>query len=126
MENLKTMNLIYRQPHFSVLQDFINSLENRKFKFYASDIFDESLSEEEIHQAVQRAMQVCSSLNITINNHFKTVYKAIDEEIGIDWKMSALGAYLVLMNGDTKYQQVANFQLDVLRNFLQSTTWSNN
>ena len=120
------MNLIYRQPHFSILQDFINSLENRKFKFYASDIFDESLTEEEIHQAVQRAMQVCSSLNITINNHFKTVYKAIDEEIGIDWKMSALGAYLVLMNGDTKYQQVANFQLDILRNFLQSTTWSNN
>ncbi|MFW5761537.1 MAG: hypothetical protein ACOCXH_11205 [Cyclobacteriaceae bacterium] len=120
------MNLIYRTPHFSVLQDFINSLENRKFKFYASDIFDESLSEEEMHLAVQRAMQVCSSLNIAIANHFKTVYKAFDEEIGIDWKMSALGAYLVLMNGDTKLKQVANFQLDIIRNFLQTNAWSNN
>ena len=120
------MNLIYRQPHFSVLQDFINSLENRKYKYYASDIFDESLSEEEIHQAVQRAMQVCTSLNFSINNHFKTVYKAINEEIGIDWKLSSLAAYLVLMNGDTKLQQVAHFQLDIIRNYFQGNSWSNN
>lgn len=121
------MNLIYRQPHFKDLEEFVNNLEYRKFKYYASDIFaQENYTEEDIHRAVERAMQVCTSLNIAVTNHFKTVYKAIDEEIGIDWKMSALGAYLVLINGDTKLELVANFQIDVIRNFLQSKTWSHN
>jgi len=121
------MNLVYRQTHFHVLQDFINSLEQRKFKYYASDIFEhDDATEEETHEAVERAMQICSSMNISIAHHFKTIYKAIDEEIGIDWKMSALGAYLVLMNGNPKYSQVAKFQMDVIRNFLQTNSWYNN
>lgn len=121
------MNLIYRQPHFSVLQDFINSLEQRKLKYYASDIFEhDDVTEEEINEAVQRAMQICSSMNISIAHHFKTIYKAIDEEIGIDWKMSVLGVYLVMINGNPRHSQVAKFQIDVIRTFLQTNSWSNN
>ena len=122
------MHLVYRQPHFRILDDFQHLLEYKKLRYYASDLFDEQATNHEHHvqEAVKRAMQVCNTLNWPVSNHFKIVYKAFGEEIGIDYKMSVLGAYLVLMNGNPNLQQVAAFQKDVIVNFLRINAIGNN
>lgn len=59
---------------------------------------------------IQKAIQVMTSLDIDISEHFKEDYREIEGKRIKDLKLSRFACYLVSMNADTKKPQVAKAQ----------------
>ncbi|MGK7396693.1 MAG: hypothetical protein ACNS62_19100 [Candidatus Cyclobacteriaceae bacterium M3_2C_046] len=118
------MLALYEPKNFPYLDEFINSFNSRQCKYYASEIFhDDDLSREiEIFQAIDRAIKACISLNIPVNQHFKTVYKSLEDDVYIDWKLSAFASYLCLINGRPTDPEIARLQVEAIRKFVQAHT----
>jgi len=106
----------YEYSSFRALQEFIDSFQERNCKYYASEVFkDENFDEEEtIYKAIDRAIKACISINLSVGQHFKTVYKSVNDDIYIDWKMSAFGCYLALINGDPTNPMIARLQMEII------------
>lgn len=110
---------LYEEKRFPQLEEFVNSFQSRNYVYYASELFDDGSyeREEEILRAIERAMIVCATLNITVNDHFKTVYKSVGDDVYIDWKLSPLACSLTLLNGDVKMSKVADFQFLLVKKY---------
>lgn len=104
---------LYDQSIPHCMEGFIENFNKRNCVHYASAIFeDEDYSEEiSINLAVQRAQSICRTLNIPIAENFSSVFRAIDNEVYVDWKLSKFAVFLTLMNGNPSSPRVANFQL---------------
>jgi len=72
-------------------------------------------SQEEIHRAIQKAINIFNTLNFNSKKHFKQVYCAQNNTISIDWKLSRLGYLLVLINCDSEHPLVAKAQMELIR-----------
>lgn len=81
--------------------------------YYASEIFvSVGLSQEELKMAIDRAFKACTTLNISIDNHFKPVFRSDGmHEMEPDWRLSALACYLLIINADPSNSNVAKVQL---------------
>lgn len=110
---------VYEEKIFPGLHDFLNGFESRRYVYYASELFEDSgfEREEEILKAIERAMLVCATLKISVNDHFKTIYKSVGDDVYIDWKLSPLACSLTLLNGDPRLDKVADFQLRLVRGY---------
>jgi hypothetical protein len=67
--------------------------------------------EKDLHDALMRAFEICCVLQIPITDNFKKVYRYHDHEVEVDWQVSDLGCYLLLINGNTCNPNVARAQL---------------
>lgn len=87
-------------------------LENDQL-FFANDVFDLlGISEEtQKKSSIRRALQNCVTLSIPLNRNFKHVYRFANSGLIADWQVSALGCYLIIINCDPRYEQVAKAQL---------------
>lgn len=81
--------------------------------YYASDIeLSMGFSEEELEEAIERAFQACTSLQISIDDHFKAIYRSDNlHEMVTDWKLSPLACYLLIINANPANTKVAKVQL---------------
>jgi hypothetical protein len=52
---------------------------------------------------------------LPVAEHFTSVYRSIDDEVYVDWKLSSFAAYLTLINGDPSDPLVAKFQKTLFR-----------
>ncbi|TLP81739.1 hypothetical protein [Maribacter sp. ACAM166] len=109
----------YRPDSIDNFIDFYNSLHMR---YLASDLLNEGLTPKQISDAVVRAINVAKSSRMSIREHFKPVFSSINNEIISDCKLSRLGYCLVLMNAETKLSAVGDFQIDVLKKYLDTTS----
>jgi DNA-damage-inducible protein D len=84
-----------------------------KLNYFASDIMETLNIEdkEEIDLSLERALQVCSALNIPVHFNFKKVYRFDGENLISDWKISSLACYLLIINCSTVNEHVAKAQL---------------
>lgn len=103
----------YHKP----IVDFINAVAENKLKHYASDLFPElEITDEEIANiSIQRATQVCTTLKLPINEHFRKVYRTSGNKIYCDYKLSHLAYLLVGINGDVKHFKVAKMQMELVK-----------
>lgn len=84
-----------------------------RLNFFASEIM-ETLDIEDANEmatALGRALQVCGSLHIPVNNNFKKVFRFNGRHLLTDWKISSLACYLIIINCDPANEQVAKAQL---------------
>ena len=65
----------------------------------------------EIDIAVQRSFDACKILHISKNENFKKIYRFDGENLHIDWKISSLACYLIIINCNPINKFVARAQL---------------
>lgn len=82
-------------------------------RYYASDIMESLDCEdsEEMNEAIARVLQVCHSLDIPLGKNFKRIYRYDGDRLCIDWKLSSLACYLLMINGNPCNPNVARAQL---------------
>lgn len=87
--------------------------ENFKLKYFVSDIMsDLNINDaNEIEFSLNRAFAACSILNISKHLNFKKIYRFDGENLHIDWKISSLACYLIIVNCNPSNEFVALAQL---------------
>ena len=66
---------------------------------------------DEIAMSLNRAFQACDILQLPIHRNFKRVYRFDGENMIVDWKISGLACYLVIINCNPGNENVAKAQL---------------
>jgi hypothetical protein len=99
-----------------VLLDFIEACETSELKFLSSNLLEHFgfTDEHRIDHAIHRAIQACIALKIPHTRHFRHIFIIRDNEITHDWKLSALGCYLTLLNEDPSHPLIARIQASLL------------
>jgi hypothetical protein len=88
------------------------SLIPEKYICYASELTDRlKISDDEFDDAMERAFSACISLDISIKNNFRSVYRSFENYLVTDWKLSSLACYLIIINADPANANVARVQL---------------
>ncbi|MCE3280081.1 MAG: hypothetical protein K0S44_2272 [Bacteroidetes bacterium] len=83
-----------------------------KYICYASELIERlSVTEEDLDAAIERAFKACSSLNISIKQNFKSVFRTCEDHLVTDWRLSPLACYLIVINADPSNEQVARMQI---------------
>ncbi len=102
------------------IDNFMDFYYSLRMKHLASDLLNKGLSPQQIGYAVLRAIGVGKSSGLDIRQHFMPVFSGLDKEIVNDCKLSHLGYGLVLMNADVEISLVGDFQISVLKKYLDT------
>lgn len=102
--------------------EFVKALVNTQLKHYASDLFPELETVDEItfNRGLIRAQKVCATLNMPIHEHFKKVYRTSGNKIYCDYRLSHTAYLLVGLNGDVESKKVAQIQIELVERLLKS------
>lgn len=94
---------------------YFTNMQAPQLRYYASEIMEELGCEasDEIQSALNRAIQACRSMQVPIDQNFRQVYRYDGEKLVVDWKLSSLGCYLLVVNADPCNPVVARAQLYV-------------
>lgn len=111
------MNItVYQKQRSKSLDDFIEACVHADLCYYASDLVEAGLcSAGELHEAIGRALKICSTLQLATSAHFKLVYIYRNNELSSDWLLSSIGRKLVMLNAAPENPVVAKIQLEFLR-----------
>jgi hypothetical protein len=100
-------------PWEHILQSLQQKERDPELLYYASEI-EQSMgfTDNEIETAIERAFQACSTMHITIEDHFKPIFRSDNsQELLNDWKLSSLACYLLIINANPSNANVARIQL---------------
>jgi hypothetical protein len=94
-------------------QQIRQTRHRKKLEYYASEILVRmgETTNEDYENTLFRTFKICSSLDISINENFKKVYRYDGEKMITDWQLSPLACYLLMLNGNPMNPSVAKIQL---------------
>jgi len=104
-----------------VFEAFEEAMDYRGLKFSTQSLqkygFD---ADAKIQRAVNRALIICSSLEIDPKRHFRPYYKVdmANGQISKAWRVSKMGFYLVICNGEPGNPYVGSLQIQMLQELL--------
>lgn len=112
--------LIYQKEYkqADTIETFIDFYYNLQLKQLASDLLDEGLSPKQISDAVLKAIKIGKSLGLDIRQHFMPLFTDRNRKILNDFKLSKLAYGLVLLNADTDVSTVGEWQIKILKAYL--------
>lgn len=113
------MSIIYYRDNSSneVIQQFLESVLDLELKYLASDLTDYGFClSNELTEAVDRAICICRTAEISIRENFKPVYIFGDGQLICDWRISEFGQKLIILNANPSNPLVASFQLQMIQN----------
>ncbi len=115
---VKTDYTYYDQP----FAEFVKTLINIQLKHYASDLFPEleMIDETKFNKGLVRAQQVCTTLNLPLNEHFKKVFRTSGNHVYCDYRLSHTAYLLVGINGDVQSKKVAQIQMELVKKLLDN------
>ena len=104
---------------YDYLEETPEELNRRKlffensFKYYTSDIMEllNIKDTDDIVSSLNRAFLACESLQIPLNYNFKKIYCFDGKNMIVDWKISTLACYLIVINCNPSNECVAKAQL---------------
>ena len=97
------------------LETFREILYGVDLKYLASDLASFGLeNSEEMEKAVVRAIKACRAVRIPIRKNFKEIYVSQRGRVYRDWRLSALGRKLVLINANPSNPVVARLQVELV------------
>lgn len=101
--------------------EFVKAVINAQLKHYASDLFPELETVDEItfNRGLIRAQKVCATLKLPLHEHFKKVYRTSGNNIYCDYRLSHTAYILVGLNGDVESKKVAQIQLELVKKLLE-------
>ena len=84
-----------------------------RLNYFVSEVMEKLNIEDkdEIAASVNRAIQVCGTLQLPQHCNFKKVYRFDGENMIMDWKISSMACYLIIINCNPKNEYVAKAQL---------------
>lgn len=87
--------------------------KNFELNYFVSDVMASLKIKnfEEIEMALNRTFSVCNSLQISKVQNFKKIYRFDGKNLHIDWKISSLACYLIIINCNPSNEFVARAQL---------------
>ncbi|HRG52012.1 MAG TPA: hypothetical protein PLL00_04185 [Bacteroidia bacterium] len=100
-------------PWENIFQSLQDKSRDPELLYYASDI-EQSMgfTDDDMETAIERAFQACSTMHITIEDHFKPIFRTDNShELLNDWKLSSLACYLLIINANPSNSNVAKVQL---------------
>ncbi|GAL86609.1 hypothetical protein MYP_3839 [Sporocytophaga myxococcoides] len=72
--------------------------------------------EDDFEEAVCRAKMILQALHIPEELNFKKIFRSYDgHTILADYKISELGSFLIIMNGNPLHETTAGFQLNLIQ-----------
>jgi hypothetical protein len=108
------MNKQYKYPETQVAELNVEQwLFEAKLNYLVSEIMAtlDIDDVDEIAGSLGRAFQACGTLQLSLSRNFKKVYRFDGDNIILDWKISPLAFYLVVINCNPAYERVARAQL---------------
>jgi hypothetical protein len=86
---------------------------HQKLAYYASEIAERmgELSNEDFSNTLFRTFKICAALDIPIDDNFKKIYRYDGQKMVMDWQLSPLACYLLMVNGNPMNPSVAKVQL---------------
>lgn len=100
------------------VQNFMDFYYSINMKHLASDLLNKGLSPLQITEAIAKAIKIANSSGVETYKHFMPVFSGIHQQIIQDCKLSDLGYGLVLINADSNMPVVGEFQVGVLKKYL--------
>ena len=98
-----------------VLQDHQKQqwFENFRLNYFVSDIMHNLniVNTDEIQISLERTFNACNTLHISKKQNFKKIYRFDGTNMNIDWKISSLACYLIIINCNPSNEFVARAQL---------------
>ncbi|MEO7530772.1 MAG: hypothetical protein ABIS69_05155 [Sediminibacterium sp.] len=84
-----------------------------RLNYFASEIMEllEIKEATEIALSLSRAFQAFGTLDLPFNLNFKRVFRSDGKTVSIDWKISPLACYLIVINSNPVHERVAKAQL---------------
>ena len=104
-----------------IIGDFIDQVQRNQKCHWASDLLSKGLTQDDIRQAMQRAMVSCKQSGLDVELHFQLTH--IESDAGSsfdDCKLSKHGYLLTLINANPKNEYVALYQKQILKQYFQS------
>ncbi|MFL5753801.1 MAG: hypothetical protein ACJ76F_10375 [Bacteroidia bacterium] len=88
-------------------------LFDTKLDHFASEVMEvlEINDPLEADLSLQRALLACRALQFPDGNNFKQVYRFNGEQLLVDWRLSPLACYLLIINCSPANELVARAQL---------------
>ena len=94
---------------------FIYLYYSSQMPYFASELLDKGFTQQQLSQAIAKAIQIAEYLGLYSEKHFKSIYICENHSLFSDYKLSYLGLGLVLLNADIKIPIVQNFQIQLLK-----------
>lgn len=112
--------IVYHDRYYSEdsLEEFLDVLFYRGMDYFASDLLDKGLTPKDLSEAIKRAMLAGKTAGLELRRHFIPVYTQFEGTLVKDCKLSKLGYALLLMNANVANPVVANWQMQVLEQFV--------
>jgi hypothetical protein len=112
--------LIYirKYDQADAIHNFMGFYHSLNMTHLASDLLDKGLSPKQISEAVVVAIKIANASRIETNAHFMPVFSGINQTVIEDCKLSHIGYGLVLINADSNLSVVGEFQVEVLKEYL--------
>jgi hypothetical protein len=102
------------------LEDFLEATQLIQFKFNSRHLIMAGLHPDEIQDAINRAMKVCTMNSIDTTDHFRVLYVFNKEKGDLygDWQMTREGFMLVVMNTPVTNTDIARWQWKLINNMV--------
>jgi hypothetical protein len=101
----------------AIFEEIVEEIRAGSCLIYGNELMDvlgiDDIDEFEL--AVSAAKRACTTLNISVRHHFRSIFLYDGVALHCDLKLSQLACYLVTMNADPGHPVVANAQLTLLR-----------
>ena len=108
----------------SIMQEYKKQewLRELKLDFFVSDVMKNlNINDEtEITISINRTLDVCHNLKISVPQNFKKIYRSDGYNIHTDWKISSLACYLIIINCNPNNETVAKAQLHFVLNNIKN------
>ena len=118
---MSTLVKIEHSQNWHAIRNFIVAVADSQLKHYASDLFPEleMIGEEMLNSSIKRAKQVCYTLNLPVQDHFRKVYRTDGNNIYCDYRLSHTAYLLVSINGDVSSRKVAQIQMELVKSLIE-------
>ena len=109
----------YVDAYANVLDDVREILLSRHLIHYACSLQERCmLDDNQLENAVQRALRVCIAAGISPTEHFRKIFVYAGSDIRQDWLVSDLGLQLIMLNADISNPIIARMQIELLSHTL--------
>jgi hypothetical protein len=112
------MLIKYQYFSFYGIRELEQAINEAPLKYYASDILEEIgvSGQEQLCQTVKRAILALFYNHINVRKHIKPVYRIDFDSVFLDYKMSPVAAYFLIVNTGEMSEEIARIQMELIRN----------
>jgi len=115
---MQGITIYHRASSSEAIRGFQSALFGQRLSRVLYELHALGLDDEELRQALKRAMNACLALNLPIEQHFRCTYVCHRRTVMPSWKLSETAFRLVLLNANPTHPEVARFQLKLAKRLL--------